>query len=71
MRIHAADDELIELLTFLRAQPDVVFDIVGPGLVEVSLVGSYSSDAMELEVALRWRAWAAAHGAPSDWSSTP
>jgi hypothetical protein len=66
MRIHVADDELLELLAFLRAQPDAVFEVVGPELVDVSLLGSYSSDAMELEVALRWRAWAAARRAPGD-----
>jgi hypothetical protein len=71
MRIRAAADELTELLTFLRSQPDVVFEIVEPDLVDVSLLGSYSSDAMELEVALRWRAWEAARGTPANRSSMP
>ena len=71
MRIHAETDELLELLTFLRSQPDAVFDVVGPGTVEISLLGSYSRDAMELEVALRWRAWEAARRTPSDRSSLP
>jgi hypothetical protein len=71
VRIHAADDELIELLAFLRSQPDATFDIVGPGVVEVSLLGSYSSEAMELEVALRWRAWEVARGTSADRSSLP
>lgn len=71
VRIHAAEDELIELLAFLRSQPDATFDIVGPGVVEVSLLGSYSSEAMELEVALRWRAWEVARGTSADRSSLP
>lgn len=71
MRIRAAADELNELLEFLRSQPDLVFDVVGPETVEVSLLGSYSAESMELEVALRWRAWEAAHGTSAHRSKLP
>lgn len=71
MRIHAAADELVELLTFLRSQPDAVYEVVGLEVVEVSLPGASSSESMELEIALRWRAWQAARGTSADRSTPP
>ena len=48
---------LPELLEELTARPDCLAQVVGPNRVEVSVLGSYNTDALELEVELRVRAW--------------
>jgi hypothetical protein len=48
---------LPELLEELTARPDCLAEVVGPNRVQVSVLGSYNTDALELEVELRVRAW--------------
>jgi hypothetical protein len=64
MRLRLTDPALVPaLLDYLRAEPDVVADVVGDDEVEVSLMGSYALDAMRMELYLRVRAWEAARKA--------
>src|SRR5438105_14068743 len=48
-----------DLLEFLRSRVDVVAEEVSDNEVDVSLVGSYNADAMNIELYLRVRAWEA------------
>ena len=58
MRLRVTDPALVpELVEFLQARLDVVAAQVGDDEVEVSLLGSYSNDAMRMELYLRVRAW--------------
>ncbi len=58
MRLCVGNPALIpDLLEFLRSRVDVVAEEVSDDEVEVSLVGSYNSDAMHMELYLRIRAW--------------
>ena len=60
MRLRVSNPALIpDLLEFLRSRVDVVAEGVSDDEVEVSLVGSYNSDAMHMELYLRIRAWEA------------
>jgi hypothetical protein len=60
MRLRVTDPALVpELVEFLQARLDVVAAQVGDDEVEVSLLGSYSNDAMRMELYLRVRAWEA------------
>ena len=60
MRLRLSEPALIpDLLEFLRSRADVVAEEVSDDEVEVSLVGSYNSDAMRMELYLRVRAWEA------------
>jgi len=60
MRLRVGNPALIpDLLEFLRSRVDVVAEEVSDDEVEVSLVDSYNSDAMRLELYLRVRAWEA------------
>ena len=45
------------LLTYLRERPDIAAEIIGPNTLRVSVLGSYRSDALQMELALRLRAW--------------
>lgn len=45
------------LLAHLRERPDVAAEITGPNTLRVSVLGSYRSDALQMELALRLRAW--------------
>ena len=51
------------LLDYLSSWSDVVAEQVGENEVEVTLLGSYRHDAMEMEIMLRVRAWAEAQRA--------
>jgi hypothetical protein len=51
------------LEAFLRDEPDVTVDRVADDQLRVSVLGSYSADAMRLELYLRVRAWEAAERA--------
>ena len=60
MRLRVGNPALIpDLLEFLRSRVDVVAEEVSDDEVEVSLVGSYNADAMNIELYLRVRAWEA------------
>ena len=62
IRLSSADllDELVE---FLRAEPSAVVDQVSDDEVEVTLLGSYRQDALQMELYLRLRAWEETHRA--------
>ena len=58
--IWLSDPSMVELLLAdLKARPDVVAEIVEPDRIRISLLGSYSGDAMRLAILLRVRAWEA------------
>jgi hypothetical protein len=60
MRLRVSNPALIpDLLEFLRSRVDVVAEEVSDNEVDVSLVGSYNADAMNIELYLRVRAWEA------------
>ena len=60
MRLRVSNPALLpDLLEFLRSGVDVVAEEVGDDEVDVSLVGSYNSDALRMELELRVRAWEA------------
>jgi hypothetical protein len=61
MRLRVSDPALVpELLEFLQSRLDVVAEQVEADEVSLSLLGSYASDAMRMELYLRVRAWEAA-----------
>jgi hypothetical protein len=45
------------LLAHLRERPEIVAEITGPNTLNVTVIGSYRLDAMQMELALRLRAW--------------
>jgi hypothetical protein len=47
------------LIADLQTRPDLVVEPVNEDTIEVSLLGSYSLDAMRLAIYLRVRAWEA------------
>jgi hypothetical protein len=60
MRLRVSDPTLVpELLEFLHSRLDVVAEQNTANEVSVSLLGSYASDAMRMELYLRVRAWEA------------
>jgi hypothetical protein len=60
MRLRVSNPALIpDLLGFLRSRVDVVAEEVSDNEVDVSLLGSYNADAMNIELYLRVRAWEA------------
>jgi hypothetical protein len=60
MLLSLSDPALIpELVEFLRSRADVLAEEVSGDELEVSLLGSYNSDAMRMELYLRVRAWEA------------
>src|SRR6266508_3738041 len=62
MRLRASNPALIpNLLELLRSRVDVVAEEISDDEVDVSLLGSYNSDAMHMELYLRVRAWEAVH----------
>lgn len=50
-------DAAAALLWHLRGQEDVAVDIAAPNRLRASVIGSYGVAAMQLELALRVRAW--------------
>jgi hypothetical protein len=54
---------LSDLLEGLAARHDCLAEVIGPNRLAVSVLGSYNTDALELEVKLRIRAWQAAQSA--------
>lgn len=59
-KVRISDPELLHtIVEDLRERPDIVVGIVGPNTVEVSLMGSYNLEAMNLAIYLRIRAWEA------------
>jgi len=64
MRISVASASVLEeLLEYLESEPDAVVQAVADDEVEVSLLGSYETGAMRMELYLRLRAWEAARRA--------
>ena len=62
--IRLSDSEAAAALAaHLRSRPDVVVERVAEDQLHVSVLGSYSADAMRLELYLRVRAWEAAERA--------
>jgi hypothetical protein len=60
MRLRVSNPALVpDLLVFLRSRADVVTEEVSGDEVDVSLLGSYNSDAMHLELYSGVRAWEA------------
>ena len=60
MRLRVSNSALLpDLLEFLRSRLDVLAEEVSDDEVEVSLLGSYNSDAQRMELYLRVRAWEA------------
>lgn len=58
MRIRLTDPARIQdLIDFLESRTDAIVDQVSEDELEVSLLGSYSHDAMQMELYLRIRAW--------------
>ena len=45
------------LLAHLRERPDIAAEISGPNTLRVSVLGSYRSDALQMELTLLLRAW--------------
>jgi len=65
MRLRVSNPALApDLLEFLRSRVDVVAEEVSDDEVDASLVGSYNSDAMRIELYLRVRAWEAGRRSP-------
>jgi hypothetical protein len=61
MRLRLSDPALVpELLEFLHSRLDVVAEQITANEVSLSLLGSYASDAMRMELYFRVRAWEAA-----------
>jgi hypothetical protein len=50
-------------LEYLGSWSDIVYEQVSEDEVEVTLLGSYRTEAMEEELTMRVRAWADAQGA--------
>ena len=62
--IRLNNDEAAELLAeHLRGQDDIAVERVAPGRIRVSVLGSFGTEAMRLELFLRLRAWEAAERA--------
>ena len=60
-QVRISDPELLHtIVAELQERPDVVASIIGPNTIEISLLGSYRREAMNLAVYLRIRAWEAA-----------
>ena len=60
MRLRVSDPELVqELIEFLRLRLDVVANQITENELDLALLGSYSEDAMRMELYLRVRAWEA------------
>ena len=57
------DDAADLLAAHLRDQDDIAVERVGPGRIRVSVLGSFGTEAMRLELFLRLRAWEAAERA--------
>lgn len=63
MRIRISDpDQRSELVDFLSTT-DAIIEEIGDDEVEVSIIGSYNSEAMRIELYLRLRAWEASRRA--------
>jgi hypothetical protein len=61
MRLRVSDSAFVpELLEFLRSRLDVVAEQITANEVSLPLLGSYTSDAMRMELCVRVRAWEAA-----------
>jgi hypothetical protein len=59
--IRISDESMLELLLAdLTARADAIGAVVAPDKIELTIMGSYSSDAMRLATLLRIRAWEAA-----------
>lgn len=60
--VHVSDPSTVpDLLGWLARQPDVIAGRVSDFEIEVSLLGSRRAPWNEMELALRLRAWQAAH----------
>lgn len=65
MRLRIDSTELLdELMAFLDSQADTVVQPLAPDELEVSLLGSRNTDAMQMELYLRVRAWEAGRKDP-------
>jgi hypothetical protein len=45
------------LLSHLLGSPDIVAEVIGPNTLSVRILGSYHTEAMQMELALRLQAW--------------
>ena len=62
--IRLNDPALVDdLLVDLRNRGDILAEEIGPGLVRVSVLGSYSAEGMRIAIYLQVRAWEAAQRA--------
>lgn len=48
---------LLELRSYLVQRADCVATAVGPDALDVTILGSYNTEAMDMETQLRVRAW--------------
>ncbi len=61
MRVQVSNNaHLDQLIDSLRYEPDAVVARITDSELEVSLLGSYATDAMRMQLYLRLRAWEAA-----------
>jgi hypothetical protein len=66
MRVHAEDEETAaDLAEFLRARVGAIVERAGQGELEVSLLGSYNSDALRGKLEEAVRRWAFSTGNPA------
>jgi hypothetical protein len=64
MRISVTDPrQLDEVIEFLESEPAAIVERVSETELEVSLLGSYAADAMQMQLELRLRAWEAGRAA--------
>jgi hypothetical protein len=62
--LHLNDPALADdLLADLRSHGDVLAEEIGPGVIRVSVLGSYSAEGMRVAIYLRVRAWESAQQA--------
>jgi hypothetical protein len=62
--LHLNDPALADaLLVDLRSHGDVLAEELGPGVIRVSVLGSYSAEGMRVAIYLRVRAWESAQRA--------
>jgi hypothetical protein len=62
--LHVNDPALAgDLVVDLRSHGDVLAEEIAPGVVRVSVLGSYSAEGMRVAIYLRVRAWEAAQRA--------
>lgn len=67
MRVWLEDPAQLEsLVEYLAVHDGVVLTVAGDDELEVTLLGSYNSSAMRMELYLRLRSWEAGRGAMAE-----